>query len=349
MRWPRTATPPLSVAPMMDRTDRHFRWMLRQVTRHTLLYTEMVVAQALVHGPWQRLLAYDPVEHPIALQLGGDDPKLLARCARMAVDHGYDEINLNVGCPSDRVQSGAFGAVLMKRPALVAEIVAEVRAAVPVPVTVKHRIGVDELDSYPHMLAFVDTVSASGADRFTVHARKAWLTGLSPKDNRTVPPLRYEDVHRLKRERPHLPVEINGGIMDLDQALVQLHHVDAVMIGRAAYDDPWSLRQADARLFCGEPAGLAGSRQELVERMEGYARSQLAQGQRLGSIARHLAGLFTGRPGARAFRRHLSTFAFREGAPASVLADALAAMDAAVGSGPSDEPAVDPPEGQVAG
>jgi tRNA-dihydrouridine synthase A len=255
----------------------------------------------------------------------------------VAVDAGYDEINLNVGCPSDRVQSGCFGAVLMKRPELVARIVDAVRGAVPVAVTVKHRIGVDDLDCYEHMLSFVDTVAGAGADRFTVHARKAWLSGLSPRENRTVPPLRYDDVYRLKRERPHLPVELNGGVLDLDQAVARLHHVDAVMMGRAVVDDPWVLRQADARLFCGEGAGLADSPRALVERIQAYAQDQIARGQRLGAIARHLQGLFKGQPGARAFRRHLSTHAFREGAPASVLGDALEALDQAADRDGGDE------------
>ncbi|MCK6504213.1 tRNA dihydrouridine(20/20a) synthase DusA [Myxococcota bacterium] len=343
MSWPRAAIPPLSVAPMLDHTDRHFRWLVRQVSRHTLLYTEMVVAQALVHGPRERLLTYDPVEHPVALQLGGDDPALLARCARMAVDAGYDEININVGCPSDRVQSGCFGAVLMRRPDLVARIVAAVREAVGVPVTVKHRIGVDELDSYEHMLSFVDTVAAAGADRFTVHARKAWLEGLSPRENRTIPPLRYGDVHRLKRERPHLPVELNGGVQDLDQAIAQLHHVDAVMMGRAVAEDPWVLRHADARLFCGPGAGLAADPRELLVRAQEYAAREISRGQRLGSIARHLQGLFKGQPGARAFRRHLSDHAFREGAPATVLGEAVEAMDRARDRAERD-PGADPEE-----
>ena len=217
---------------MMDRTDRHFRRLLRLISRHTLLYTEMVTSRAILHGDRERLLGFDPSERPLALQLGGDDPDQLSECARIANDLGYDEVNLNVGCPSDRVQSGNFGVCLMRTPERVAECVAAMRAAVELPVTVKHRIGVDELDRYEDMLGFVDVVAAAGCDRFTVHARKAWLHGLSPKQNRDVPPLRHADVHRLARERPELIIEINGGLRSLDQVDAELEHVDAVMLGR---------------------------------------------------------------------------------------------------------------------
>ena len=321
-------TRPLSIAPMMERTDRHFRWLMRQVTAHTLLYTEMVTTWAILHGPRERLLAFDPIERPLALQLGGDDPDALARCAEIAQAMGYDELNLNVGCPSDRVQQGCFGAVFMTRPEQVARMVEATRAACDLPVTVKHRIGVDALDSYAHMRAFVDTVAAAGADRFTVHARKAWLSGLSPKENRSVPPLRYPEVWRLKAERPDLPVEINGGILDLDQAQAQLARVDAVMIGRAAFDDPWLFRAADARFFPGAPAAdLAAEPEELVRRYADYVRAACERGERLGILLRPVQGLFTGQPGARAWRRHLSTEAPRPGAGPGILLEALQALE----------------------
>jgi tRNA-dihydrouridine synthase A len=245
----RGRTRAISVAPMMDRTDRHFRRMLRLLSAETLLYTEMVTCAAILNGDREHLLGFDPREHPIALQLGGDDPAALAECARIAAGLGYDEINLNVGCPSDRVQSGNFGACLMREPDRVAASVEAMRAAVGLPVTVKHRIGVDELDRYEDMLGFVDVVAAAGCDRFSVHARKAWLSGLSPKQNRSVPPLRHAEVHRLKRERPALVVEINGGITNLDEAGAQLDHVDAVMIGRAAWDNPYLFAEVDRRMF----------------------------------------------------------------------------------------------------
>ncbi|MCA9551797.1 MAG: tRNA dihydrouridine(20/20a) synthase DusA [Myxococcales bacterium] len=317
----RAPAPPLSVAPMMDRTDRHFRYLVRQITRETLLYTEMITTWAILNGPRAQLLAYDPIEHPIALQVGGDDPEALARVARIAEGEGYDEINVNVGCPSDRVQSGRFGACLMLEPARVAEGVAAMRAATRIPVTVKHRIGVDERDAYEDMLAFVDTVAAAGADRFSVHARKAWLQGLSPKENRTIPPLRYDEVYRLKRERPELQIEINGGIMDLEQARAHLAHVDAVMIGRAAYDDPFLFADADRVIF-GRDAAPTPAR-EVVEAMVAYAARHVAAGGRLSAVTRHMLGLFAGQPGARAYRRHLSVHGPREGAGPEVLQEAL--------------------------
>jgi tRNA-dihydrouridine synthase A len=314
---------PLSVAPMMDRTDRHFRFMMRRITRRTLLYTEMVTAQAILHGKRDILLAYDPEEHPIALQLGGDEPAELAECARIAEDLGYDEVNLNCGCPSDRVQSGRFGACLMARPERVAEAVAAMRARVAIPVTVKHRIGIDDLDRYEDMLRFVDVVASAGCRRFTVHARKAWLSGLSPRENRTVPPLRYPEVHRLKRERPHLGIELNGGILTLDEAEAQRAHVDAVMIGRAAYDTPMIFAEADRRFF-GE-AGPEATPEAVVEGLLGYTAAQLAAGRRLHHVSRHLVGLFAGRPGTKAFKRHLATHGHAPGAGVEVLREALAA------------------------
>jgi len=240
----------LAVAPMLDWTDRHFRWLVRRITRRTLLYTEMVTTGALLHGgDRERFLGFDEDEHPVALQLGGADPRELAACARLGAERGYDEINLNVGCPSDRVQSGRFGACLMAEPALVADCVKAMRDAIDVPVTVKHRIGIDERDSYHALCDFVGTVAAAGCDAFVVHARKAWLSGLSPKENRSVPPLRYDVVHRLKRDFPGLTIVLNGGIESLDAAQAQLAHVDGVMLGRAAYHDPWVLAEADEQIF----------------------------------------------------------------------------------------------------
>ncbi len=319
---------PLSVAPMMDCTDRHFRWLMRQVSRHVLLYTEMVTQHAVLHGDREHLLGFSPEERPLALQLGGDDPTMLAECARIAEGMGYDELNLNVGCPSDRVASGNFGACLMARPQRVAECVAAMRAAVRLPVTVKHRIGIDDLDSYELMRAFVDTVAAAGADRFTVHARKAVLGGLSPKENRTVPPLRYPDVYRLKQERPTLTIEINGGIRDLVATTQHLEHVDAVMIGRAAYDDPYLFAAVDERFFA-DPAPVPG-RAEIAMRYGEYAARWLALHPRLklSGLARHVLGLFSGQPGAREFRRILTTPA--EGRADEIMGRAVAAIERAL-------------------
>lgn len=314
------AIAPLSVAPMMERTDRHFRYFLRQLSAHTLLYTEMVTMQAILRGDRARHLDFHTVEHPIALQVGGDDPAQLVECARIAQDWGYDEINLNVGCPSSRVQKGSFGACLMKRPERVAECVAAMQAVVDIEVTVKHRIGVDDLDAYDDMLNFVDVVSQAGCRRFSVHARKAWLKGLSPKQNRNVPPLRYPEVYRLKAERPHLDVEINGGIKTLDETVAHLQHVDAVMIGRAAYDDPWLFAAADERIFGAEPRTL--SRRAVAEAMIAYAAERAAAGDRIHHVVRHLHGLFQGVPGARKWRQGLNA-ATRPGATPRVIEDAL--------------------------
>lgn len=318
--------PPISVAPMMDRTDRHFRFFMRTMTRHALLYTEMVTTGAIIHGDRARLLVYDPAEHPVALQLGGDDPQDLATCARIAEDFGYDEINLNVGCPSDRVQRGNFGACLMKTPELVAECVAAMRAAVKIPVTVKHRIGVDELDRYEDMLRFVDTVAAAGVTRFSVHARKAWLSGLSPKENRTVPPLRYEDVYRLKRERPGLFVELNGGVVRWDHAEQHLEQVDAVMVGRAAYEDPYLFTEVDRRFFGSQAE--PPSRREIVLCMCEYAEAWVRAGGKLHAVSRHLLPLWNGVRGTRAWKRHIAENAPREGADSRVLLEALEKAEA---------------------
>jgi tRNA-dihydrouridine synthase A len=319
----------LSVAPMMDWTDRHFRFFIRQISRRALLYTEMVNMNALVHGDLERHLGHSPEEHPVALQLGGDDPRTLAQCARLAEEWGYDEVNLNVGCPSERVQSGNFGACLMADPERVRECLSAMAESVTIPVTVKHRIGIDQLDSYEHLAGFVATASSSGAVRFTVHARKAWLKGLSPRENREIPPLRYEDVYRLKRDFPHLRIELNGGVRTLADARRHLERVDAVMLGRAAYEDPYVLAGADAEVFgatTGHPASgsAAGpSRREVVERMLPYIERSLAEGVRLNRITRHMLGLFSGRPGAKAWRRHLSENSHLDGADGAVLVAAL--------------------------
>ncbi len=302
----RAQNPLLSVAPMMDHTDRHLRWILRRISRRTLLYTEMVVTHALRHGDRARLLGFDPSERPLALQLGGDDPTDLAWCARIAEDMGYDEVNLNVGCPSDRVQSGCFGAVLMRTPERVADSVAAMRAAVSIPVTVKHRIGVDDVDAYEDLERFVRIVEAAGCDRFVVHARKAILQGLSPKQNREIPPLRHADVHRLKRERPHLQVEINGGIRTLDEAEVHLRHVDAVMIGRGVMEVPMILADADRRIFGDDRP--APTRAEIALAAAEYVDRWTRDDPRFRPhwVLRHLQPLFAGVPGAAAFRRTLA-------------------------------------------
>lgn len=315
---------PLSVAPMMSRTDRSFRFLLRQLTREALLYTEMITTGALLHGDRERLLGFDEEERPLALQLGGDDPRELKNCARWAADRGYDEINLNVGCPSDRVRKGNFGVCLMADPERVAEAVAVMRAAVPLPVSVKHRIGFDDMDRYEDMARFVETVAATGCDRFTVHARKAWLSGLNPKENRNVPPLRHEEVHRLKRDFPDLLIEINGGIRSLDEVRRHLAHVDGVMIGRAAYDEPFLLAAADREVFGADTP--APSRRAVLEAYVPYVERRLGQGVPLKHLTRHLLHLFAGRPGARSWRRTLSERAHLPGAGVEVITDAVAGI-----------------------
>ena len=305
---PRAPTAPLSVAPMMDRTDRVQRRMMRRFTRRTLLYTEMVVTGAALHGDRARHLGFDPVERPLALQLGGDDPAALAACARIAEDLGYDEVNLNCGCPSDRVQQGRFGVVLMADPPRVAEAVAAMRAACRLPVTVKHRLGFDDQDSPALLRAFVDTVAAAGCDRFTVHARKAWLQGLSPKENREVPPLRWDEVVALKADRPALAIEINGGVRDLDTAAALLSRgLDGVMIGRAAWDDPLLFATADSRFF-GASADPDTRPAALVEALRDDVSAALAADprQKPGWLLKPWLNLFTGWPGARAWRRALT-------------------------------------------
>jgi tRNA-dihydrouridine synthase A len=318
---PPLETTRLSVAPMMDWTDRHCRVFHRLLAPHARLYTEMVHAQAVRHGDRERLLGFDPIEHPVALQLGGSDPAALAEAARVGEDQGYDEINLNVGCPSDRVQAGRFGACLMKEPTLVAAAVAAMVAAVAVPISVKCRLGVDEMEDYDVFLAFVDEVARAGCDWFVVHARKAWLSGLSPKENREIPPLRHGWVHRLKQDRPALRVVLNGGLADVDAALAHLPAVDGVMLGRAAYHEPFVLHELDVRLF----GGAIATREALLQRFLPYVEAQLARGVALKHLTRHVLGLFHAQPGGRAFRQVLSEGAHRPGAGLGVVERALAA------------------------
>ncbi|MGB3404160.1 MAG: tRNA dihydrouridine(20/20a) synthase DusA [Microcoleaceae cyanobacterium] len=316
---------PLSVAPMMDRTDRHFRYFMRQITRRTLLYTEMITTAAIIHGDRNKLLGFSALEKPLALQVGGDQPQELARVAQIAQDWGYDEINLNVGCPSSRVQEGHFGACLMAHPERVAIAIAKMQQVVEIPVTVKHRIGIDDRDRYEDLVHFVKIVSEQGGcQRFSVHARKAWLKGLSPKENRTVPPLRYGDVHQLKQDFPHLFIEINGGFTDLSQVQQQLNYVDAVMIGRAAYDNPYLFAKADQEIFAEQTP--PPSRQQVVEAMLPYIEDCLSRGIRLNSITRHMLQLFAGQPGTKAWKRHLSENVCRPGAGVEVVQQALATV-----------------------
>jgi tRNA-dihydrouridine synthase A len=309
---------------MMDWTDRHCRFFHRVLTRRARLYTEMVTTGALIHGPRARLLRYDAAERPVALQLGGSEPADLAACARMAEDAGYDEVNLNIGCPSERVQKGAFGACLMREPDLVADCVAEMRAAVRVPVTVKCRIGVDDQDPQEALFGFVERVALAGCTTFVVHARKAWLKGLSPKDNREIPPLDYPLVYALKRTHANLTIVINGGIATLDDARAHLAHVDGVMMGRAAYQSPWLLADADRALF-GEANPLA-ARHDAIARFLPYVERERVAGTPLNAMTKHILGLFNGLPGARAFRRHLSEHAVKHGAGVEVIEAALACV-----------------------
>jgi tRNA-dihydrouridine synthase A len=310
---------------MMDWTDRHCRLFHRLMTRHARLYTEMLTTGAIIHGDRKRLLGFDASEHPVALQLGGSDPKDLATAAKIGEGFGYDEINLNVGCPSDRVKDGRFGACLMAEPALVATCVDAMKHAVGIPVTVKCRIGIDDQDPEVALDALARSVVGAGADALIVHARKAWLNGLSPKENRDIPPLDYDRVYRLKASMPEVPIIINGGIGGLAEARQHLVRVDGVMLGRAAYQEPWRLLAADPELF-GEAAPHA-TMKNVFEAMMPYIEEQLAQGTRLHSITRHFVGAFHGVPGARAFRRHLAENGVRPGAGANVLRDAMALVE----------------------
>ena len=310
------------VAPMMEWTDKNCRYFHRLLSRRTLLYTEMLTTGAVLRGDRARLLAFDAFEQPVALQLGGCDPQALAQSARIGEDFGYREINLNVGCPSDRVQEGRFGACLMAEPALVADCVAAMKAAVKIPVTVKCRIGIDDQDPERALFAFAEAVKTAGTDALIVHARKAWLKGLSPRENREVPPLDYALVHRLKATHPDLEIVLNGGIASLEQAQAALSAVDGVMMGRAAYQEPWRLLAADPMLF-DEPAPFASAKEAGLALIP-YIEREMAKGVRLHAITRHVLGLFRAVPGARAFRRHLATEAVKSGASAAVMAEALA-------------------------
>jgi len=311
----------LSIAPMLDWTDRDCRYFLRLISKHSLLYTEMVTTGALIHGDHSRFLAHDVSEYPLALQLGGSDPDALAKCARLGQDAGYSEINLNVGCPSDRVQSGRFGACLMADPKLVAEGITAMQAEVSIPVTVKTRLGIDKLDSYEFVSDFIEQLAAAGCEIFIMHARKAWLDGLSPKENRDIPPLEYDRVYQLKQDFPHLHIDINGGIKTVEQAQHHLEHVDGVMIGREIYHNPYLLAQVDKQLFDDDHA--IPSRHQIINMMLPYIEQRMTEGRPLKSITRHLLGLFQGQPGARAWRRHLSENAHLKGADLMVLTDAL--------------------------
>lgn len=310
---------------MLDWTDRHCRFFHRQLTRKTLLYTEMITTGALLFGDAERHLRFHEAESPVAVQLGGSDPAALAQCATLAERRGYDEVNLNVGCPSDRVQNGAFGACLMATPPLVADCIKSMQDAVSLPVTIKHRIGIDEQDSFGELIDFVGAVAETGCRTFIVHSRKAWLQGLSPKQNRDIPPLQYDTVYRLKQEFPSLEIVINGGIQTLDDVEKHLEQVDGVMIGRAAYQDPWMLADADRRLFRSE--NPVSDPAQAVEAMIPYIESHLLEaGAKVSHVTRHMLGLFNGRPGARKWRRHLSEEAVRKSAGIEVLTDALAKL-----------------------
>jgi tRNA-dihydrouridine synthase A len=317
----------VSVAPMMGWTDRHARYFLRLISKHTLLYTEMVTIGALSHnrqkvGDQKRFFAFHELEHPLALQLGGSDPQVLADCALMAEDAGFDEVNLNVGCPSDRVSSGSFGACLMAQPDLVADCVSAMRAKLDIPVTIKCRIGIDHMESFEEFDDFINIVAEAGCETFIVHARKAWLQGLSPKQNREIPPLKYDYVHRLKKNRPELNIVINGGIKTIESVQQQLCQVDGVMLGREAYYNPYILARVDKDIYQDENAVIK-SRQDIVYEICEYIDYQQAQGVQLHSITRHILGLFQGRRGAKAWRRHLSENGHRADADSSVVKAAL--------------------------
>lgn len=306
---------------MLDWSDHHCRFFWRLLSKKARLYTEMVTTGALIHGDRERFLHYNAVEHPVALQLGGSEPSDLARCARWAEEWGYDEVNLNCGCPSDRVQSGMFGACLMARPALVANCVRAMREACSIAVTVKHRIGIDDMESYQQLVDFVKPVAEAGCDVFIVHARKAWLQGLSPKENREVPPLNYPWVYQLKRDFPELCIVVNGGIQDLDECQRHLEHLDGVMLGREAYQNPWRLAEVDPLLFGIDKR--AHNRDDVMHGLLPYVEQQLASGAKLNHITRHILGLYQGVHGARKFRRHLSENAYKADAGIEVLRQAF--------------------------
>lgn len=311
----------ISIAPMMDCTDRHDRYFLRLIAPHVFLYSEMVTTAALIHGDFKRFLSFDPLEHPVALQLGGSDPNALAHCAKLGAEFGYDEINLNVGCPSDRVKSGHFGACLMLVPQQVAECVAAMCSAVKIPVTVKCRIGVDNEDSYEKLAQFIKIISQAGCQIFIIHARKAWLNGLSPKQNREVPPLQYEVVRQIKRDFPHLTIIVNGGIKSLAETDEHLKFVDGVMIGREAYANPYILAEIEKKYFSSNENVL--TRHEIIEKFIPYIEEQLNNKVKLSSITRHILGLFSGEKYARIWRRYLSENAHKDRAGVGIIKEAL--------------------------
>lgn len=311
-----------SIAPMLDWTDRHCRYFHRLLTQETLLYTEMITTGAIIHGKGD-FLAYNDEEHPVSLQLGGSNPADLATCAKLAYERGYDEINLNVGCPSDRVQNGRFGACLMGEPVLVADCIKAMKDVVDIPVTVKTRIGIDDLDSYEFLTTFIGTVHEnSGCDDFTIHARKAWLSGLSPKENREIPPLDYDRAYQLKKDFPHLTIGLNGGIKTIEDSIEHLQHIDGVMVGREAYQSPYILAQVDQQIFGVDRP--VKKRSQVVQEMYPYIESQLEKGAYLGHITRHMLGLFQSMPGARQWRRYISENAHKQGAGIEVVETALA-------------------------
>jgi tRNA-dihydrouridine synthase A len=311
-----------SVAPMLDWTDRHCRYFLRLISQHSVLYTEMITTGAIIYGDTHHHLQMNPLEHPVALQLGGSDPTDLAKACVLASKYDYAEINLNCGCPSDRVQNGMFGAVMMKNAKITADCIAAMQDAVDLPITVKHRIGVDDFDSYEFLCEFVDTVAKSGCETFLVHARKAWLKGLSPKQNREVPELNYERVYQLKKDFPQLEIIINGGVTTLAQSLGHLNHIDGVMVGREAYTNPYLLASVDQQIYGSEQPVI--SREKIAEAFLDYVDNELSKGTKLQSMTRHILGLFHGMPGARQFRRHISENACKQDATIDVLTNALA-------------------------
>ena len=326
------------VAPMMEWSDRHCRYLWRLISQHAVLYTEMVTTGALIHGDSERFLRFNEEEHPVALQLGGSDPADLARCSKLAEQWGYDEVNLNCGCPSDRVQNGMIGAILMAHPQRVADCIKAMQDAVNIEVTVKHRIGIDDMEDYAGMASFVETIANTGCKTFIVHARKAWLQGLSPKENREVPPLKYDMVRQLKREFPELTIVLNGGLVTLDQCEAEMQGLDGVMVGREAYSNPYLLAEVDQR-FYGDKHPIP-SRLEVAQAFTGYCRDQMQQGQLLKYMSKHLLGLFQGLPGARKFRRHISENAHKPDASIAVLEDALAYVDRAEQSSQFDRSTV---------
>jgi len=310
----------ISVAPMLDWTDKHCRYFLRQISQHALLYTEMVTTGAIIFGKGD-YLGFNHQEHPVALQLGGSDPTDMTKCAVKAQEYGYDEVNINVGCPSDRVQNGRFGACLMAEPQTVATCIKTMQAAVDIPVTVKSRIGIDEMDEYEDLTRFIETVAAGGCDTFIVHARKAWLKGLSPKENRDIPPLLYDRVYHLKEQFPHLHISLNGGVKTLEDVALHLQFLDGVMIGREVYSNPYILAEVDKRFYA--DAHAVKTRAEVVMAMLPYIEQQLEQGARVWNIARHMLGLFQGQPGGRIWRRYLSEQGTKTGTGVELLTDAL--------------------------